>query len=91
MVLQHSSVENPYIGMLYNNDFVQFQSRDFPTKLCCNTMVLQHSSVENPYIGMLYITMILFNAKVGIFPPSYAIIPWYYSIAQWEHPYIGML
>ena len=35
-------------------------------------MVLQHSSVT-------HITMILFNAKVGIFPPSYAVIPSFIS------------
>ena len=46
-------------------------------------MVLQRSSVGNPYIGIFkiitiiiitIIAMILFSAKVGIFPLSYAVI-----------------
>ena len=36
-------------------------------------MVLQHSSVRNS-LHWHIITIILFNAKVGIFPPSYAVI-----------------
>ena len=36
-------------------------------------MLLQQ--VRKSYFGMLAITIILLNAKVGIFPPSYAVIP----------------
>ena len=43
-------------------------------------MVLQHSSVgESPYFGISTLNFILFNAKVGTFPPSYAVIPSFIS------------
>ena len=40
--------------------------------------VLQHSSVGRSLLWTLAI-MIMFNAKVGTFPPSYAVIPSFIS------------
>ena len=57
MVLQHNSMGNLYIGLLYNY-FVQCQSRDFPTELCCNTIIhlLFHYFL---LLGSLYFTLII--------------------------------
>ena len=47
-------------------------------------ITLQHSSVGKT-LHWHAITIILFNAKVGIFPPSYAVIPSFISCFNTFH------
>ena len=56
MVLQHSSVENPYLA-LNKGIVITYQCRDFPTVLCCN-IIIHIYLVSLFFIAGIYISFL---------------------------------